>query len=261
MAKQIFLEKELIKDKLLLNIKTIAQNDFENFKQEVSWLIGQNDSVEIRPVISKTFSPEFISTFPTLYQLLQQSGSILGVDIVTSKNKKSNYYLYTWTDRDGLKCGWLCKAEHIHSEIDVLSEHQLLLDEMGGISETYHHFDTETEMLTDNQNFIFIKSELTKGLGDWNDLYEQVCTDENVKQMDTTDLICFAVEANGNEVFYDPNTKQVFLFASDHSFENVEVLNGQAEYTFYTINGVTTFVDYVETLAGQWLENVITEDN
>lgn len=236
------------------------EKDFENFKQEVSWFVGQNDSVEIEHIISKTFSPEFINTFPTLYQLLLQSTSILSVGITTSKNKKSNYYLYTWTDKNGFKCGWLCKVEQIHTEIDVLSEHQLLLDEMGGIKETYHHFDTETEMLTDNQNFIFIKSELTKGLGDWIDLYDQVCKDENVKQIDTKDLICFAQEANGNETFYDPNRKQVLLFASDHSFENVEVLKGQPEYTFYTINRVTTFVDYVEAVAQQWLENMITEE-
>lgn len=236
------------------------EKDFENFKQEVSWFVGQNDSVEIKHIISKTFSPEFIKTFPILYQLLLESTSILSVDITTSKNKKSNYYLYTWTDKNGLKCGWLCKAEQIHTEIDVLSEHQLLLDEMGGIKETYHSFDTETEILTDNQNFIFIKSELTKGLGDWIDLYDQVCKDENVKQIDTKDLICFVQEANGNETFYDSNTKQVLLFATDHSFENVEVLKGQSEYTFYTINRVKTFVDYVEVLAQQWLENIIAKE-
>ncbi|KFF03070.1 hypothetical protein [Chryseobacterium luteum] len=238
----------------------MEKNDFENFKQEVSWFVGQNDSVEIRHIISKTFSPELISTFPALYKLLLQSTSILSVDITTSKNKKSNYYLYTWTDRNGLKCGWLCKTEKIQTEIDVIAEHQLLLNEMGGITETYHHFDTEAEMLTDNQNFIFTQSLLTKGLGDWIDLYDQVCKDENVKQTDTKDLICFAEEANGNETFYDPDTKQVLLFAPDHSFENVEVLKGQPEYTFYTINHVTTFVDYVETLARQWLENIITEE-
>jgi len=235
--------------------------DFENFKQEVSWFIVKNDNVEIEHINNKNFSLKFIETFPTVYRLLLQSTSILGVTITSSKNKNSNYCLYTWDDKNGLKCGWLCKSEQIQTEIKVLPEHQLLLDEMGGIKETYHRFSTETEILTDNQNFIFIKSLLTKGLGDWIDYYDQICTDEHIKQVDTKDIVCFAGEANGNETFYDPNTKQVLLFAPDHSFENVEVLKDQSEYTFYTINNVTTFVDYVETLAQQWLENIKTEVN
>ncbi|MFP3834619.1 hypothetical protein [Chryseobacterium sp. SIMBA_028] len=237
------------------------KNDFENFTQEVSWFVRPADRVELEHRISKNFSPRFIATFPILYHLLLQSTSITRVNITSSKNKESSYYLHTWIDRNGFRCGWLCDTEKIQTEIEILTEHQLLLDEMGGIKETYHYFDAGSEMLTDNQNFIFIKSGLTKGLGDWTDLYDQVCKDEQVKQIDTDDLICFAQEANGNETYYNLNTKQVLLFAADHSFENIEVLKDHSEYTFYTINEITTLVDYVEKLAQQWLQNIIPAED
>jgi len=229
--------------------------DFEIFKKEAGWHIKSTDLIELTQ-ISPDFSDNFISTFPTLYKLISQA-SIL--DILLTRKKGINLYkLFTWTDINNLKSGWLCKFETNTNNLKILPEHQLLLNNIGGIQETYRQFDTEDEILTDNQNFLFIKSKCTKGLRDWIKLYGQVCEAENAEQIDTENLVCFVGEANGNETFYDLNTKQVLLFAPDHSFVNIEVLNNQPEYTFYTINGVTTFIDYVETLAQQWLDNIVS---
>lgn len=227
--------------------------DFDIFKQEISWFIEPMDKVDLATAIPN-FSITFISTFPTLHKLLSQA-TVLEVRL-TRKNNTAYYKLFSWTDKNNLKSGWLCKFETDEQELQILEEHQLLLDNLGGIQESYTQIETENEILTDNQNFIFTKSECRKGLEDWTELYDETCNDEGLEKINTMDLICFASEANGNETFYDLKTKQILLFASDHSFDNVEVLKGQPEYTFYTINGVTTFVNYVEVLAQQWLDNL-----
>jgi hypothetical protein len=228
-------------------------NSFDTFKQQSRWFIKLTDKVEL--IERKTnFSDHFISTFPILYKLVSQA-NILDVTL-TRKNDTFYYKLFTWTNSDNLKSGWLCKFETTISEIEILLEHQLLLDNIGGIQESYSQFLGEKEMLTDNQNCIFIKSECTKGLGAWAEWYDQASEDHNTKQIETKDLICFVKEANGNRTFYDLKTKQVLLFALDHNFDNVEILKGQPESTFYTINGVKTFVDYVETISQQWLDSI-----
>lgn len=229
--------------------------DLDIFKNEVSWFFNPSDIIELT-ASQLGFSDNFISTFPKLHKLVSQA-TVLGF-AMARKNKIAHYIIFSWTGTDNLKSGWLCKFETNTNNIEILYEHQLLLENIGGIQESYTQINIEEEMLTDNQNFLFIKSECTKGLGDWTELYDQVCEDENAKQIDPKNLVCFAGEANGNETFYNLNTKQVLVFASDHCFENVEVLKGQPEFTFYTINGITTFVDYAETLAQQWLDNIAT---
>jgi hypothetical protein len=43
------------------------------------------------------------------------------------------------------------------------------------------------------------------------------------------------------------------LFAPDHSFNHVVPLAGCPEYTLYRINGAAGFVEWVETVAKQWM--------
>ena len=88
----------------------------------------------------------------------------------------------------------------------------------------------------------------------WEEYYVELCKNERVQKNITTELVCFATEANGNATYYDLENKQVLLFAPDHSFKNVEILDGQPEYTFYKIEGIETFTDYVEVLSQQWID-------
>ncbi|MGY2134063.1 hypothetical protein ACW9KT_17665 [Hymenobacter sp. HD11105] len=231
--------------------------DFDTFKREVSWFINPTDKIEIK-ASDFNCSENFILTFPTLYKLISQA-QVLEVTM-TRKRRTNHYKLYSWIDDNNLKYGWLCKFESSENSIKILPEHELLLDNIGGIQESYMQNETQEELLTDNQNFIFIKSMCTKGLGGWKQLYEQECENGGAKQIDTENLICFVGEANGNETFYNLNSNQVLLFAPDHCFDNVEVLKDQPEYTFYTINNVTTFIDYAEALARQWLYQIGSVD-
>lgn len=229
-------------------------NDFDIFKQEISWFIKPTDKIELTKAELK-FSDNLISTFPTLYKLVSQA-RVLGVTL-TRQNEITNYKLLSWTDNENLKSCWLCKFDKQEAEIEILPEHQLLIDNIGGIQESYKQLETDKEILTDNQNFLFIKSECTKGIGSWDDYYQEMCKEEQKPLLDYKDFVCFVQEANGDVTLYDPKTKEVMLFAHDHCFENVEFLEDQPEYTFHKIKDITNFIDYAETLAHQWLENIV----
>jgi hypothetical protein len=232
--------------------------DFETFKKNCSWFIEQTDKAEIKEGCFEC-SDAFVETFPVLHELLSEARV---ADIVLTKTKKKketvlNYKLFTWNTKNGASAGWLCKVESEDNRmIDILPEHQLLSDHSCGIQENYET-DSDVEKLTDNQNFLFIKSECEFGPDkDWEEYYHELCEEENVQPIDMTNFVCFAIEANGNMTYYDLKTKKVFLFASDHCFDYVTEAEGQSEYTFYTINGADTFVDYVEMLARQWLNEI-----
>ncbi len=223
----------------------MKNNDLETFKKNVSWFIKPYDNVEINSTII-SLDENFETEFPKLTQLVSKA-RVSDLTIITKP-----YKLLAWDCKDGGICGWLNKFEpDTISDIDIIPEHKLLLKNIGGIVES---FNEPENTLSLNQNFLFIKSQCSKGIGDWNEYYEMLCEEENLPQIDYSNFISFVQEANGALTLYDKNTNQVYLFSHDHSFENVDFLENQPQYTFHKIKGIQTFKDYVETLADQWLE-------
>jgi hypothetical protein len=219
--------------------------DFEDFKTNITWFIKPADVVNIKEGVL-TVGDDFIDRFPNLYKLIS-AARVLDVTI-----NNNIYKLLSWTRRDDISCGWLCKFEPADiSALEILPEHQLLLDTMGGIQESYNQ---PGYMLTNNQNFLFIKSQCRPGLDGWMIYYIEMCQDEDITPMPETNMIAFVGEANGNLTVYDKITGQVYLFAHDHSFDYVTFLEGQPHYTYHLINGVNTFTDYAETVARQWMK-------
>jgi len=231
--------------------------DFEIFKKECSWFIEPTDKIEIKET-DVSYSEDFKKTYPLLFGLLLKARTVEIILTRTRKKKETvvNYRLYSWDTKDGNTAGWLCKIESGQSAIPILPEHELLINHIGGIQESYET-DSENEKLTDNQNFLFIKSDCELSAKEWNEYYLDSCEEEGLEPLDTDHFLAFALEANGNTTYYDLRTKQVFLFAPDHCFDYVTEVENQPEYTFYRINGVDTFVDYVEKLAKQWLNEII----
>lgn len=224
--------------------------DFQKFTECISWFFETDDNLEF--VDSKFVSSEiFKFTFPKLNYLMSKS-RVLDIKL-TSGNKIIQYKLYSWTSLENQNSGWLCKIENQEIDIKILEEHKILLGNIGGIMETYYLGENNVQKLTNNQKFLFTKSKCSKWLY-WEDYYVELCKNERVQKIITTELVCFVVEANGNATYYDLENKQVFLFAPDHSFKNVEILDGQPEYTFYKIKGIENFTDYVEVLSQQWID-------
>lgn len=217
--------------------------DFETFKERLSWLIhpSQIDSVSETKI---RLSSQFTDTFPILTDLIAQA-RVLSLDI-----DNQPHLLFSWTSKDHQSFGWLNKIESdFTSTLPLIEEHKLLLKEIGGIRES---FNQPFPSLSNNQEFMFLGSECSVGINDWEDHYEDLCKSKNNLPLDYKEFITFIIEANGNLTLYDPNTKKIFLFAHDHAFDNVNFLENQPEYTFHTFHNITYFVDYVEALAQEW---------
>ncbi|TLX24137.1 hypothetical protein FE904_17885 [Chryseobacterium indologenes] len=224
--------------------------DLQAFRKNIPWAISDSDHIEFSEMEKGiTLSEKFTETFPVLTNLINNAR------ILDLKINGQPYYLLSWTNKDNESCGWLNKIEQDSSRLPFIEEHQLLLNEIGGIQESYQQPD---RAFTNNQNFLFLGSACSTGIEGWENYYEETCGQDQKSPIDYNNLISFAEEVNGNLTLYDPKTKKILLFAPGHAFENVEPLKNQPEYTFYTINSVPTFVDYVETLATEWKEEIRT---
>lgn len=228
------------------NKRKETNKDFEAFKSEVSWFLNPNSKIKFQEHKEIRLSGEFMSVFPNLSELILKSRqTYVIIDNI-------NYILFAWDTLDGQICGWLNQQETKEEyNCDLIREHELLLRNIGGIRES---FNQPEDSFSNNQNFMFIGSECSRGIGEWDDYYSMTCEEEGKKEIDYTNLLAFVYEANGALTLYDPLTKNVFLFSHDHCFENVEFLANQPEYTFHSFNDVETFKDYVEALAKEWRE-------
>lgn len=222
-------------------------NDIESFRKEVTWFIKPYDQVE-HVSSNLTLDAEFKREFPKLTQLINKAR------VTDLKINSIPYKLLAWDSKDSGICGWLMKLDNeLGNDLGLLSEHKLLVKNIGGIKE---YFNGPQDTLISNQNFVFTKSECRIGIGGWDDYYNMVCEESNMTQIDYSNFIAFAEEANGALTLYNKTNKLVFLFSHDHSFENVEFLANQPEYTFHTFKGIKTFKDYIGALADQWLQTL-----
>ena len=222
----------------------VKNDDFRIFQNEVSWFIKPASNVELKAGDIR-LSIEFEETFPKLTSLIKKARvTIADIDY-------AEYLLFAWDTEENLVCGWLNEIVKAESHFcEMIPEHALLIRIIGGIREA---FNQPENSFTNNQNFMFLGTECSRGIGDFNDYYNTMCEEENCTPIDFSNLLVFAEEANGALTIYDPYTKAVLLFSHDHSFEYVNFIEGQPHYTFHTFKGVNTFVDYVEVLAAQWL--------
>lgn len=225
----------------------MENSDLDAFKEAIPWFIKGGSKVSVKEE-SLRLSEEFKSIFPVLTTLLQKAR------VICLEISEVDYLLLSWEGKSDKICGWLNSVEDPESYFYELgAEHLTLLRCIGGIKENFGSF---VPALSDNQEWMFLGSECSLGLGDYEDYYEMMCDDVGCDQIASSDFIVFAKEANGAQVMYDRKDGKVYLFSHDHSFDNVTFLSGQPEYTYHTINGIETFVDYVEMLAGQWLSGI-----
>jgi hypothetical protein len=220
--------------------------DFDAFNSDVSWFIKPNSKIEFLRLNNIQLSEEFRNTFLELSKLIDNSRQThLTID-------SEKYILFAWDTKEGEICGWLNKQQHSDEfKCELIAEHALLLRNIGGIQES---FNQPEGAFSNNQNFMFIGSDCSRGIGDWDDYYAMKCEDEQKEEIDYSNLLAFAYEANAALTLYEPDTRKVLLFSHDHSFDNVAFMENQPKYTFHTFKNVDNFTDYVEELAKQWKE-------
>lgn len=244
---------------------------FDSLLEEIKWILPKRAEIANRKEpVNIELSDQFKDTFPLYTQLI----NLAEVKEFTANGER--FRVYIWGDSSDPLLYWFADMEiragefnkNYPTEIPVLSdeiidEHRLLLQNTGGIFEITNENEEEDD-LTWAKNFMFSLSKCYRFPSQdcvydedngW--IFDKV---ESDKQLPINRLICFSEEANGNLTFYNTENKNVYLLLGDHAFDYVKELDGHPEYSFYTIEGIKTFVEYVELMASKLL-NFIKKEN
>jgi hypothetical protein len=121
-------------------------------------------------------------------------------------------------------------------------DHQLLLGCFGGIVEPWYEPENWTWLA--NQRKVLTEDACRIGVG-WKGYYRDACELEGIPVVvDPTEYAGFAFEGNGDLTTYHLRTGRVVMFAHDHSFDHIDILEGCPDYTFYLHDsGLSRFSD------------------
>lgn len=222
---------------------------FNAFQNEISWFNYKKEPIEVFEIDKFNLTQKFQDIFPTTTELINKSVKT-GVEF-----KGKSMILFTWEIGEEIS-GWMCQFDK--PTIQLIEEHQILIDNIGGIIESFNGPESVelngidyNYTLTLNQDFMFVGSMNTDKL-DWEEYYIDRCKELGIKPIDLSNSVFFTKEANGAKYFYDRKTKEVKLFSHDHAFRFVEFLPNHPEYTMHKINGVESFTEFVELNSNQW---------
>ncbi|MEO1436241.1 MAG: hypothetical protein AAFV80_11945 [Bacteroidota bacterium] len=227
----------------------LEDTDFLVALRELSWYIKDKKVVEGK-AIGWQSSHVFQQTFPMVHQLLSRAR------VTELEIDEYPYRLYAWDTKTDATCGWLCRMEKdIDTDLPLIEEHLLFCDEVGGLEESWDEFDEleSTDGYSIAMNFMFTVSRCSAGMGSFEEPYLLACTQQGLTPLPYyEELITFAKEGNGDRRTYAPATGNVLLLLHDTDLEYVTPVPDQPEDSFYTVNGVAHFCDFVENLARQW---------
>ncbi|MFC4322660.1 hypothetical protein [Litchfieldia salsa] len=227
--------------------------DLKDFQSEITWFFRKPE--EIILLGQRTFhaSFEFEEKYPILTKLLKKAR------ITTIKYEEQRYELFGWYDKDNNSLGWLCneslELEDKEIKKSLHPDHVLLLRNFGGITERWNE-PVDTWLC--NLNYALPYENAEVGINGWEESFEEYCKDEGIEiKINPRDYITFAVEANGNVTMYHKESGEILMYAHDHAFNHIYPFHHYPEYTLYRIENCNTLKEWVETIAGQWLTNII----
>ncbi|WP_307440824.1 hypothetical protein [Paenibacillus sp. V4I3] len=251
---EIYIHKmnDYLKGSVKVDLK-IANNDWNDFNNDISWFIKPNDIVTITETSKGRdffkFSDSFTRIYPVLSELLKKAR----VTNVQVNNKP--YQLLGWSDHEGNSFGWLVRPPAVDINKPLCNEHKLLLTYFGGITERWN--ETEISWLL-NLNSALTLEDAEEGFQGWENYIADVSNDEDFESyINPNDYIAFAFEANGNMTLYHKNNSSLIMLAHDHCFEHITPLDGYPEYTIYRINDCPDLVAWVEEVAKQEIIRLI----
>jgi hypothetical protein len=220
-------------------------NDWDTFISAVPWFLDPDDAVEISAPRKKYGpSPAAAAFFAPLGELLAKASV---TDVLVNGTR---YELLAWDSADRGRLGWLCPRPTENGPHDIHDEHKELLSFFGGIVERFNEPE-DTWLL--NLNDALTEREAAHD-GSFIQEHKWAFDDVGISlPIEPCEYYSIAREANGNTTLCHRISGRVLLFAPDHCFKHLKVLEGCPEYTLYTINGVGKFRDWVNAVAAQWL--------
>lgn len=156
------------------------------------------------------------------------------------------WVLYTWEPRDREYRGWLSPRGRAIPD-GLHPHHRVLLESFGGIVESFgdpgswiqSHADVLTATAAE-RDATFIEA------------YAWAFEETGGIPIDLEAYYVVAEEVNGNATLCHRRHGDVLLFAPDHDFDHVDVLEGCPEYSLYTCHGAPTLASWVNHVAKQW---------
>lgn len=222
--------------------------DLQTLLNHCKWLVHRKSVIEPAE-IPFLLSAEFRDTYPTLSRLLDRAR------VSHWKIDGQAHRLFAWTDYKGEAFGWLNVLEPESAwKPGLIAPHRLLLREVGGIREQFFSFNHSSDPFFSSMAGSFTGSACPPACDYWGGSYDEYCYVNDRAPVDIRAWIAFSYAGNGDFIAYNPADERVYIFAHDYGFgfEGITPLEGQPECTLYTIDGVTSFVDYVENLAEAW---------
>jgi hypothetical protein len=212
-------------------------SDWNAFIDGLPWLLDDGTTVEVGD--PHPWARPLPVAFPQLQSLLT-AARVTPVTIGGEPHE-----LLSWAGRTpGDRRHWLCRPPG-RSGI-VHPQHADLLQQFGGIVERGVN-EPVTWLLNTNDSLTARESahDATFITG-----YHGI---DDRCGIDVTAYYAISREWNGNTTFCHRRDGDVVLFAPDHDFSHVEVLDGCPPYTLYRLHGAPTFAAWVEEIARQWL--------
>jgi hypothetical protein len=197
---------------------------------------------QLKPPGSWKLPEAVASTFPRLARLLHDahtSSAVIG---------SRDYVLFSWESDAGVSA-WLSPVPSPTPRLDVVPAHRTLLVHFGGITERSGEF-IDTWLLNTNESLTADEAQHDATfISHYGWAFEDF---PGGIPIDLTAYYSISREANGNTTLCHRRSAEVLLFAPDHSFDDVEVLEGCPPYSLYRRRGGRTFTEWVEAVAQQW---------
>ena len=189
--------------------------EWASFVESITWFVRPGASVEVgstRPADADGIDGEL---FPGLRQLV---GSATSTPVSVNSD---SYVLLSWDDpsSDGL-VSWLCMEPGLPMHVDVHPDHARLLEGFGGVIERGH--EPTTWLLNCND---VSTARVARTDASFIDNYDWIM-EGAPWPIDPPSYSPICREANGNTTFCHKVDGDVVLFAPDHSFDHIDVLEG-----------------------------------
>lgn len=226
-------------------------NDWQLVTLAEPWRIDSAENAVVRPAeLSFRATPQFTSTFPALTHLLTNARrwQVTLPGGPDRSSHRSDNTLFAWGEGEQIRA-WLSPTPSIAIPMEAASEHRILLQCFGGITERFNEPDDNWLF---NHNDAMTASEADRDAS-FIAQYAWAFKECGGIPIDLKAFYPVAWEANGNCMLCNRRTGELLLFAPDHAYEDLVPYGPCAELTLYKKHGAGDFRAWVERIATQWL--------
>jgi hypothetical protein len=220
-------------------------DDWRIVTEAEPWKVGDADVAAVGAPY-EPFRPtrEFAATFPQLTDLLGRA-RLTEVRLPTG-----HYTLFAWGETNSDVRAWLCPVPPEAVSARAASDHLVLLECFGGITE---RFNEPPDNWLLNHNNALTAAEVGRDAS-FVAGYSWAFEDCGGIPISVADWYPAAWEANGNCILCSRDTGELLFFAPDHADGNLVPYGRCPMYTLHTHRFAGSLLRWVEGIAMQWTD-------